>query len=401
MNPESSPFTPNQPVNTDFFTGREVQIKRLADMVQTAGTGRLQTAWIAGERGIGKSSLASFAGFVAERRHNALVAHVHLGGVSGLEEMVRQSYLSLLKDNESKPWGEKLLDIFRDKVKKVGFFGTEIEFSPSGKDLSATVSNFAESLSQIIKKTANDRKALLLILDDINGLADEPKFAHWIKSTVDGAATGGLKVPACLIFVGLRERLDSMKKNNPSVIRCFNEIVEIKSWTETETKDFFGNAFRKKKVSIEDSMLDELAAYSGGLPVFAHEIGYQVWRAARDDKIEEEYLYDGVTEAAYSIGTRFIERDVVQALGSKNYKSILGKISLAFAPGNGDTFSRQQLLSLKTLTGKEKDTLDNFLRRMAKIGGIKSAEKGVYRFPTEMHRVYFFLKALPPKPPSG
>ncbi len=392
MNPEYSPFTPNQPVNTDFFTGRTEQIEELLSTVRKAAQGKLQIGWISGERGIGKSSLASFVSFLAERDEHAISAHVHLGGVHTLEEMVRETHLSLLKDNQSKSWGHALLNLFGEKVKKIGLFGVEIQLDMSKEELTATANNFAESLGQIIKKTGNDRKVLFLIFDDINGLAENPRFASWLKSMVDSTATSNKQVPVCLIFVGLEERLDKMMKSNLSVGRIFRPMIQIKPWEQSESEIFLKNAFGKRNVSVEEKNIQWLAEHSGGLPTLAHEIGDSVWRIAEDNTIKEDDCLDGIVDAADSIGKRFIEKEVIQALQSKNYQSILLKI--ADLVGKIE-FSRKELLSLKTLTPTERKALDNFLRRMTKLGGIvpvTDGERGIYRFPTYMHGIYFFLR---------
>ncbi len=391
MSPEDSPFTPNQPVSADFFTGREAQVHEIIAVVRKAAARNLQIAWITGERGIGKSSIASFVGGVAERDYAAMVAHVHLGGVANLQEMVKQSYLGLLKDNQRKAWGGKLLAIFGERVKKVGFLGFDIELNFSNHELSVTAQNFAQSLNDVIERSGTDRKVLVLILDDINGLANDPQFAHWLKSMVDSVATSQTKIPVCLLFVGLEERLNAMRKNNPSVIRSFNEIVEIKPWEKSESINFFKSAFGKKGVQLPDESINLLADFSGGIPTIAHEIGDHVWRVVENGAVEEGHIAVGIRNAAYSIGQRFIEKEVVQALGSKNYKSILKKIGSAPAQKIDTTFSKEDLLSLKTFTDAEKKSLGNFLRRMINVGGIIPVERGVYRFPTEMHRFYLFL----------
>ena len=393
MNPDS-PFTPNQPVNADFFTGREDLIDELLLSVRKAAKGNLQVGWISGERGIGKSSLASFVGLLAERDEQAISAHVHLGGVHELQDMVRETHLSLLKDNQRKSWGQNLWSLFGERIKKIGLFGVDIQLDMSEKELDATANNFAASLGHIVKKAGNDRRVLFLILDDINGLAAPPRFAHWLKSMVDGAATSKTEAPVCLIFVGLEERLDTMIKNNPSVVRVFRPLMKIEPWTQSEGEDFFRNAFDEHNISIEQKDVEMLARYSGGIPTVAHEIGDAVWQIAKDNTITRLDCFGGVVDAADSIGKRFIEKDVIQALQSSQYRSILGKIADAFS--GHFPFSKKDLRSLETLTPKEKKALDNFLIRMKRLGGIvsvKAGERGIYRFPTHMHAIYFSLRS--------
>jgi len=85
MPKDYSPFTPGQPVRLEFFIGRLSEIRHLEQMVRAAASGRLQVAFVTGERGIGKSSLASFVRFLAERDHRAVGLHTFLGGVSSVE----------------------------------------------------------------------------------------------------------------------------------------------------------------------------------------------------------------------------------------------------------------------------------------------------------------------------
>ena len=393
MNPEHSPFTPNQPVNAEFFTGRLDKINELLSVIRKAAQGNLQIGWISGERGIGKSSLASLVGFLAEQNEHAISAHVHLGGVHDLKDMVRETHLSLLKDSQSKSWGQNLLNLFGNKVKKVGLFGVDIELAMSEQELTATANSFAESLGQIVKKASEDRKVLFLILDDINGLADNPRFAHWLKSMVDSVATSRTEVPVCLIFVGLEERMDTMMKNNPSVGRIFRPMIQIRPWEQSESEKFFQTAFGKRNVDLEEDSVSLLAQYSGGLPTVAHEIGDAVWRIAEANTIKTEYCVAGIFDASDSIGKRFIEKNIIQALQSNQYRSILWKIADKFAVHL--EFSKEKLRSLETLTPAEKKTLNNFLTRMVRLGGIvpvKDGERGNYRFPTYMHAIYFRTK---------
>ncbi len=393
MNPEYSPFTPHHPVNAALFRGRKDQIDELLVTVRKAAQGNLQIGWISGERGIGKSSLASFVGFLAERDEQALTAHVHLGGVDELQDMVREAHLSLLKDNQSKSWGQNLWSLFGTRIKKIGLYGIDIQLDLSREELDATANSFAASLGHIVQKAGNDRRVLFLIFDDINELADTPRFAHWLKSMVDGAATSKTVAPVCLIFVGLEERLDTMMQNNPSVGRVFRPLMTIEPWTQSEGEDFFRNAFDNHNVRIEKEEVEILVRYSGGLPTVAHEIGDAVWRIAEDDTITEDDCLKGIFYAADSIGNRFIEKNVIQALQSSQYRSILGKI--ADDRVGSLEFSKKDLRSLETLTPAERKALDNFLIRMRSLGGImpgKDGERGTYRFPTHMHAIYFFLR---------
>ena len=396
MDPENSPFTPNQPVNAEFFTGRQEQIVQLLSMVRKAKRRRLQIGWISGERGIGKSSLAAMVGTLAERKEGALSAHLHLGGARELKHLVQATYLQLLKDNQSKSWGERLRTVFADRVESVGLFGINIKLKLEEEDFAEAIHNFPEVLSSLLERAGGDREVLLLILDDINGLADNREFADWLKSMVDAAAIRGTVAPVCLIFVGLEDRFRRMKVHNPSVARVFHPLIDMAPWTQSESKAFFRSAFEKVGCRIGDDDIALLANCSDGLPVMAHQIGQSVLEVAENGEVSRGDILQGVFHAAESIGRRFLNKEVIQALRSEKYRSILRKIADVPMSRIEWEFSRKQLHSLPTLTSEEKKGLDNFVHRMGKLGAIvpsPGGQRGVYRFATSIHRIYFMLEA--------
>ena len=394
MNPDSSPFTPGQPVSAEFFTGRMEQVEELLTMVRMARTKGLQVGWISGERGMGKSSLASFIGYLAERDEKAVVAHVHLGGVRDLEGLVREAHLQLLKDNENKSWGKELWSTFENHVERVGLLGVEITLKATQDELSATASSFSDSLGHILKNAAMSREVMVLIFDDINGLAENPDFSHWLKSMVDSEATSRRDNRVCLIFAGLEERRQQMEKINPSVIRIFRPLIDIQPWTPEESVGFFESSFAKGNCVVEQDAHEELVRCSGGLPIMAHELGHAIWETLESKEITDLDVLKGAVTAAERVGGRFLKHNVIQALQSKHYRSILRKIARHIGLLDIE-FSRAQLRALP-LTADEKRKLDNFLNRMRDLGAIVPVEdgrRGVYRFATYLHRLYFFLEA--------
>jgi len=138
---------------------------------------------------------------------------------------------------------------------------------------------------------------MFLTFDDINGLAENPKFPHWLKSMVDGEVTSRKPHinPVCLVFVGLDERLRAMQKANPSVVRIFQPLINVKPWSVEESEDFFTGAFAKGDVAIGKDEIAELVLYSEGLPIVAHQIGHAVWEIAGGRKITGEDVQAGVS----------------------------------------------------------------------------------------------------------
>jgi len=391
MPKDYSPFTPGQPVPVEFFVGRLSEIEHLKQNSAIAIEGKLQVAFLAGERGIGKSSLASFVRYITEREQDVLGIHTFLGGVSSLEEMARRVFDRLLKESIGKSWENKVKGLFGNHIKQVGLFGISVEFGAPQRDLRRIVHDFAPALRNLMEQLRDQKKAILLVLDDINGLASSVEFANWLKSLVDEIATGRETLPLFLLLVGLEERRQSLVSLQPSLARVF-DVIEIQTWSTGETKEFFQRAFSQVGVSVEQKALFLLSRFAGGLPVLAHEIGDATFMVDKDDKIDEKDALNGVIVAADIVGRKHLEPQVYQAIRSVRYRSILRKIAtMPFEI----RFKRSDLPA--RLNAEEKKVLDNFLRRMRKLDVIRpdpDGGRGAYCFGNHLDYLYFWLEAL-------
>lgn len=390
MTPESSPFTPGQPVPIEYFVGRIAEIERLRAMVRAALQGRFRIGFVTGERGIGKSSLASFLRHLCEREDSVAGAHVFLGGVTELAEMVRRTFDRILKESIDKPWHQKVRELFGKYVRQVGLFGISVELQPPSEELSTVVNGFVPALRQVVSRLNGEHSALLLILDDINGLASSPQFANWLKSVVDEIATSDQPLRVCMLVVGLEERRQALVAHQPSLARVF-ELVQIRPWSREESLEFFRKAFTTASATVDENGLQMMVHFAGGLPVLAHEIGDAVWRAAQDKHITQDDVRQGVIDAAEVIGHKLVEPQIFQAIRSKRYRSILRK--LAVSPF-GFSFQRAELRA--RLAEEETKVLDNFLKRMKQLGAIVSdgeAGPGGYRFANQLQFLYFWMES--------
>ena len=391
MSPESSPFRPGQPVPLEFFTGRVEEIERLHAMVRASAQGRFGIGFVSGERGIGKSSLASFVRSLSEQEPKVVACHVFLGGVRELKEMLRRTFERLLKESVDKSWHEKVKGFFGDRVRKVGLFGITLELNLDDGDLSSIASDFVPSVMRLLDSLP-DRRAVLLILDDINGLATSEVFANWLKSTVDEIATSRIETPLCMLVVGLEERRQELVASQPSLARVF-ELTDITPWSADDTKEFYRHAFESAQARISGEHLDFLVQYTGGLPVLAHEIGDAVWRSARSPEIDESAVLEGVLSAAEVIGRKLLEPQVFSAIRGERYRSIMKKMS-----SDTSTMHVRRSELAARLSPSERGVMDNFLRRMKKLGALEADPnvRGGYRFPNRLHALYFWMESQRP-----
>ena len=390
MTPESSPFRPGQPAPVEFFVGRRAEIERVRGMVRASAQGRAGVGFVSGERGIGKSSLARFARHVVEQNDGAVGCHVLLGGVQDLGQMLRRTFERLLNESTDKPWSRKLRDFFGDRVRKVGLFGVTLELHLEERDLAAVKHGFAASVRRLLTELADHKRSLFLILDDINGLAGSDEFAHWLKSTVDEIAVSDVQTRLCILVVGLEARRQELVRRQPSLARVLDPI-DVAPWSDDEVLAFYGRAFRAGGAEISDESVRLLALFTGGLPVLAHELGDAVWRTARGPKIERGEVEEGIVVAAAVIGGKLLEPRILRAITSERYRSIFRKM----IDDAGETrFRRAQLRG--RLTEPERGVLDNFLRRMKKLGAIEAdpGVQGGYRFPNRLYGLYFRMSTV-------
>jgi hypothetical protein len=387
MNPES--FRPGQPVPIEFFVGRMQEVERLRSMVRAAVSGRFSIGFVTGERGIGKSSLVSFVRHLSERTEGTAGCHVFLGGVRALDEMVRRVFDRILKDSIDKPWHAKVREFFGDHVREVGLFGITLELDLKAKDLSTITHDFVPSIRRLLATLRGEKSALLLILDDINGLANSDEVANWLKSMVDEIATLGEGVPLCVLIVGLEDRRQELINRQPSLARVF-ELIDIMPWSDDETRLFYQKTFSDAGAIVDETSIELLRSFTGGFPVLAHEIGDAVWRTAAQPAIDPEEILQGIFLAAEVIGRKFLEPQVYSALRSERYRTILRKL----ADTSVYTEFRRDELGQR-LTESERKGLDNFLRRMRELGAIANVPgaRGLYRFHNRLHALYFWLES--------
>ena len=389
MPKDYSPFSPGRPVPAAQFVGRAPEIERLRRAAAvTVASGRVQVAFLEGERGIGKSSLASLIQAITGQDQRMLSIHAFLGGVSSLEEMARRVFERLLQESAGQPWHERIKSLFGDHIKQVGLFGVSMTFAAPQRDLTQLVHHFAPALRNLLSALSGQHGGILLVLDDINGLADSSAFANWLKSFVDEIATARDPLPLCILLVGLQERRYSLVALQPSLARVLHP-VEVRPWPASETREFFSNAFSKAGCAVEPDALEILVSFTGGLPVLAHEIGDSVFHADSDGRIDDGDALDGVFAAADIVGRKHLEPRVFQAIRSDRYRSILQTLAapLEFR------FKRSDLLP--RLGADEARVFDSFLRRMKDLGVLQSdpdGGRGGYRFDNRIHHLYICME---------
>jgi hypothetical protein len=384
---DRSPFTPGNPVPVELFVGRTNQLEEILRNVKQARTGKQENIFLAGERGIGKSSFAKFVCNMA-CKERLLSVHVFLGQVTSLDEMVRRVFEELLKVSNTQSWYGKISGYFENKIQQIDLFGVAVSFHPTAEDTRELVNNFPEALVNIAEKIKTEKKGLFIVLDDIDAISRTPEFANWYKSFVDKVATHFDYFPISIMLIGLPEFRDNLSRNQPSLMRVFR-VVEIEKLQEKEVKDFFLRAFNKVNIAVQESAMEIMVDYSGGLPTIMHEIGDAIFWIDEDGIVKDDDVWKGVISAAESIGKKYLDPLVYRAIRSEKYRSILRKLGVT------TSFKKNEIVA--KLTKEEKAVFDNFLRTMRDRGVImidQEADRGTYKFVNDIYPVYIFMEGI-------
>ena len=390
-----SPFTPGQPVPHDLFVGRKSHIEEISRYFKNAKHGRVENVFLSGERGIGKSSLASYLCEYASIQ-GFLSVHVYLGGVDTLEELVRRIFEGILREARQNKWYDNIQEMFGKHIESVDLFGVSVRFKPTLSDLEAIVRNFPEALINLFEKMKDERDGLFIVLDDINGLCTTPEFANWYKSMVDHIATHGMKFPVLLMPVGLPEIKDALSEHQPSLMRIFRPM-EISSLGDKEVENFFITTFAETDIDVNTDALEYMKLYSSGLPIMMQEIGEGTFNSNDDEIIDESDSIRGVIIAAESIGKKYLDPQVYNTIQSSRYISIIRKVGAIIGTKQDNLV---QYISKKEIVDKlnqeEKNVFDNFIRKMRDLDIIKldsDKGKGNYKFVNKIYPFYIFMES--------
>lgn len=411
---KESPFTPGKPVQPEYFVSRikEIQnletlgidsksislplearerikgIQRLERAARQTALGKNENVFIIGRYGNGKSSLALFVRYLAEKEYSLIGSYCFLGGVKNLEDMMGVIFQRLLQDCKDKSLFDKLRGLFSGYIKGLTIFGVGVEFTKDKEKLRTLVNNFIPILRKVWDEIRESgKKGLILILDDLNGLSDNPQFSPFLKSFVDELATSRKSLPIFLVLVGLPERLADLIKHQPSVARIF-DVVDLSRMSEVESREFFESMFNRKNITVANKALSLMAKLSGGFPMLMHEIGDAVFWQDKDNHISEKDAKLGIMEAAKIVGKKYISTQISMELRNKTYASIMHKISKMPV---GATFKLQDILM--KITDKEQKNLDNFLKRSKGLGIIEdSKDRDEYRFVNPLYHLYVWYE---------
>jgi hypothetical protein len=385
-----SPFFPDQPVPVELFVGRSAQI----DHIMTRGVGQVAqgkpvSVFLEGEYGIGKTSFARFTQWMAERNNGLLGIYATLERAETMDEVGAAVLEATLRSGAYNPkLGEKIREGMAKFVGQQSLFGLTIHAEALREEAPNITRGLLPFLAQTLERVRSDgATGVFLVLDEINGLASNPKFAAFLKAVVDSNAAISLEkptLPLLLMVCGVEERRRQLIAQHESVGRIF-DVVSVDRMTAEEMNDFFRKAFESVHMTVESSALHVMTYFAAGFPKIMQLIGNAAYWLDRDGRVDAVDAFKAVVSAADEVGKRYVNEQVYAALRSPDYHSILAKIADAAA---ADRFVKRNVE--KGLTEGERRKFNNFLQRMQKLKVLRrGGVQGEYVF--NMRMVEFYI----------
>jgi hypothetical protein len=390
-----SPFYPGQPVPAELFVGREKEI----DRILTRGAGQVARGkpvaiFAQGEYGIGKSSIAGFVQRAAETAYGLHGIYATLGGCRDLNDVATSVLEATVHSGAFFPRrSEQIRNWLAKYVGNQALFGFTVKLDALKMDAPnfSTPFQMLEFLRQVRERLREiDVNGVFLILDEINGVTSDARFATFIKGLVESNAMSKDPLPLLLMLCGVEERRREMIARHQPIDRIF-DVVEIGALTEIEVQNFFARAFQSVQMEVAPKAAALLTRYSAGFPKIMHLLGDAAYWLDKDGKVDEDDALDALFVAAEDVGMKHVEPQVYNSLKSEDYHSILKKIG-QLSPSSM-SFRKAEVLSGLTTTEQRK--FNNFLQRMKRLKVLRSGDvKGEYIFNVRMVQFYIWLKSV-------
>ena len=155
-----SPFYPGQPVPVELFVGRTTQIERIMRRgVEQVAAGKPVAIYVQGEYGIGKSSIAGYVQWRAERESRLHSIYAPLGSAETMDAVGAAVLEATVR---SGTWNPKRSEKLRDWLAKYIGEQSLLGFTIHGEALKRDAPAIASGMLQIGRASCRERVYVLV-----------------------------------------------------------------------------------------------------------------------------------------------------------------------------------------------------------------------------------------------
>lgn len=321
----ANPFTPHQPIDPEYFAGRVDEVQKINAALNQTRHAKTQHVLVTGERGIGKTSLALYARYLA-RQPNQLfgtdfrfaTAYYPVEKNQGLTDICR-GLTAKLADQMERGLAEK----YFERLQRLGLhFAVQI---PGLGEVAVTKpgeakpevylqSDFVRALREFWDQAKAHYNGVLLIIDELHNLQTFGGLGSFFKVVSESWAVEGYR-QIMFMVIGLRHITTEISEDDQSAPRIFT-YVELNRMTEEESIGILNRCLQDTGKKFEDDAAKIVAARSGGFPYFLHQLGYDAFEVDTDGSIDRKDVSAGLIKSLVQFERMFF---------GKMYKSVEGK----------------------------------------------------------------------------
>ena len=325
MSPAVNPFTPHQPIDPEFFAGRMDEIEKIVLALNQTRHGKTQHVMLTGERGIGKSSLAIYADYLAKKPNQIVktdfcfaTAYYTVQKGQSLQD-VCQGLTAALLDNIERGLAARCLQGLKNlnlhfsiHVPGVGEISTSS--CPEAEVKTCLQADFVKTIKELWNEIKETHNGILLIVDELHNLADLSGIGSFLKVISEAWTVAGYR-QITFIIVGLPHIPDKLSEDDKSAPRIFN-YVQLRRLTMQESLAILHRCLEGTAKTIDDEAAKSIAIRSGGFPYFLHQLGYDAFQCDVDGVIDGHDVANGLFKSLVQFERMFF---------GKMYKLVEGK----------------------------------------------------------------------------
>lgn len=380
---------PSTPIDSEeLLYGREQALQTIREAYHTPG----RQAFITGDRGVGKTSVARTAGFLLNPATSDPV-YVACSRTASFATLIAAINAQLTGDPGQ---------VTRRTKTTVGFEGLGKEWESErteGKPVDVLDINAATAILR--KACASSPSRRVIIIDEferLTGAADKELFAELTKQLAD------TNVNAFVIFGGIGRDVDELLDAHGSSHRYF-DTINLPRLDYTARYEIIDGAAAALNIRVNDDSRFRMAAISDGFPHYVHLICQKLfWILFNEDATvtlaSKEHYVAAVRAAVTGIEPELRKPYEIATMKNKDdYEPILWAVSAHFETKRNTDAIYTSYLQIMTAIGKE--PLDR-RRFSSRLNSLKSDRHGHmlvthrrnwYEFTQNMVRGYVRLRA--------
>lgn len=373
-------FSPTAPINhRDLFAGRTVQLLQVIEGVDEPG----QHLILFGERGVGKTSLASVAATLVSRDAIAVKVNCQSG------------------DDFGRIWMRVFSEITLTDTRPAIGFGHEAQQTVSSLAQSFTAPLSSDDVHRAIRNVTA-HAPLVVFIDEFDTIRDrgtQRELADFIKALSDQV------VRCTIVLVGVAENVEELIDEHASVERALVQIP-MPRMSPDELSQIVMRGLGSVGMDIDDLALGRITILSQGLPHYTHLLAQEAASfACRDggSTVEPEHVRDAISAAVErsqeSIASMYYS--ATYSARENMYKQVLLACACAQSDERGYFAASAVKEPLSRIIGKPME-ITNFATHLnafsndrgpvlRKAGKRKSFR---YRFTNPLLQPYVLLKGL-------